>query len=54
MKSLYEISTDLMTIFNQIEENNGEITESQETALAISEGEIKQKAVAYVSVKKTI
>jgi len=53
MKSLYEISNDLMTIFNEIDNAGGEITEQQETSLAISEGELKQKAVAYVSVIKT-
>lgn len=53
MKSLYEISTELMTLLSEIDNAGGEITESQELQLVISEKELKQKAVAYVSVIKT-
>ena len=54
MKNLFEISTDYLELFDKIEENQGEITPEIETALAINEGEVKQKGVAYCAVIKTI
>lgn len=50
MSTLYNISEDLLLLFDELEENEGEPTESQLERLNISEGELKQKAVAYYSV----
>ncbi|WBC28430.1 Gam-like end protection [Rhodobacteraceae phage LS06-2018-MD05] len=54
MKPIYEISKNYLDLIDQIEENNGEITPEIETSLAINEGEIKQKSVAYVAVMKSL
>ena len=54
MKPIFDISKEYLNLIDQIEENNGEITEQIETALAINEGEIKQKSVAYVAVMKSL
>ena len=53
MKSLYEISTDLMTLFNEIDNAGGEITESQEALMAIGRSELNQKGVSYAYIIKT-
>lgn len=45
--SLYKINSDLLELFNQVEEMEGEITPEIEEALTIKEGELQQKAVAY-------
>ena len=47
MNSLYQINQDLLEIFQQVDEQEGELTPEQETALEIKEGELQQKAVAY-------
>jgi hypothetical protein len=54
MKPIYNISKEYLELVEQIETNEGEITPEIETALAINEGEIKQKGVAYVAVIKTM
>lgn len=54
MKPIFEISKDYLNIIDQIETNEGEITPEIETALAINEGEIKQKSIAYVAVIKSL
>ncbi len=47
MNSLYKINQDLLEIFQQVDDQEGELTPEQETALEIKEGELQQKAVAY-------
>ncbi len=47
MNSLYQINQDLLEIFQQVDDQEGELTPEQETALEIKEGELQQKAVAY-------
>lgn len=54
MKSIFEISKEYITIIDELEINGGEVTEGIETALAINEGELKQKGVAYVAVIKSL
>lgn len=54
MKPIFEIKKEYADILDQIEENNGEITEEIENRLAINEGEIKQKGVAYAVVVKSM
>ena len=40
MNSLYQINQDLLEIFQQVSEQDGELTPEQETALEIKEGEL--------------
>lgn len=54
MKPIFEISNDFLQLLDQVENNDGEITPEIESALAINDGEVKQKSVAYVAVIKTI
>lgn len=54
MKKLFEISNEYLNIFDQIEENNGELSAEIEKKLAISESELKQKGIAYCAVIKKL
>lgn len=47
MPSLYQISDDILKIFAEVEENDGEITEEQCDKLAISQEELRQKLNNY-------
>jgi hypothetical protein len=47
MNSLYQINQDLLDLFQQVDDQEGEITEEQQELLVIKEGELQQKAVAY-------
>lgn len=47
MNSIYNISEDIISIFNEIEDNEGEITKEQEEALKIKEDELKDKLENY-------
>ncbi len=46
-KSIYNISQELETIFNIIENNDGIIDEQTETALAITQQELEIKGIQY-------
>lgn len=46
-KSIFQISTELQTIVNQIIETGGEITPEIEQSLQISEAELETKSVKY-------
>ena len=48
-KSIYEISTELQQIIDNIEENGGEVDEFVENALAIKQEELEQKIDNYCS-----
>lgn len=48
MASLYQISDEILSIFNTIEQNDGEITEEQEKFLTIKEEELSDKLNDYV------
>ena len=50
MASIYNIQQDLYDIFTTIEENDGEISEELEEALAIKQEEFKDKIKSYVGV----
>ena len=52
--NIYEISQALLDIYNELEENGGELTEELEKALTITQADFKQKVRAYVSVIKQI
>lgn len=53
-KSIYQISNELQLIQNQLIEQDGEYTEEQINALAISETELETKAVNYSFVIKDL
>lgn len=47
MDSLYQISEDLLAIFANIEENEGEVTEEELQALEIKQEELNEKLASY-------
>lgn len=47
MSSLYQISEDLLAIFANIEENEGEVTEEELQALEIKQEELNEKLSSY-------
>ena len=53
MASLYQISEDILRIFNDVESNEGEITDEQYDALCIKQEELKTKLDAYVKAIKS-
>lgn len=53
MASLYEISNDILCIFNEVELNEGEITDEQYDALQIKQEELKEKLTNYVKAIKS-
>jgi hypothetical protein len=53
MESLYQISEDILRIFNEVELNEGEITDDQYNALTIKQEELKTKLDAYVKAIKS-
>lgn len=53
MSSLYQISEDILRIFNEVELNKGEITDDQYNALTIKQEELKTKLDAYVKAIKS-
>lgn len=52
MASLYNIKEELLRAFDEIEANDGEITEEQYNALCIKQEELKDKLDAYVKAIK--
>lgn len=53
MASLYEISNDILRIFNDVEVAEGEITDDQYDALQIKQEELKEKLTNYVKAIKS-
>lgn len=53
MSSLYNISNDILSIFNEIELAGGEVTDEQYNALTIKQEELKTKLDAYVKAIKS-
>lgn len=47
MESLYEISDELLYIFNEIENNDGEVNEEQLQALEIAQNNLQEKLASY-------
>ena len=47
MQSLYEISDELLSIFNEIENNDGEVNEEQLQALEIAQENLQEKLTSY-------
>ena len=53
MASLYQISEDILRIFNDVESAEGEITDEQYDALCIKQEELKEKLDSYVKAIKS-
>lgn len=53
MASLYQIQEDILRIFNEVENSEGEITDEQYDALCIKQEELKTKLDAYVKAIKS-
>lgn len=53
MASLYQISEDILRIFNDVENAEGEITDEQYDALCIKQEELKEKLDSYVKAIKS-
>ena len=53
MASLYQISEDILRIFNDVETNDGEITDEQYKDLTIKQEELKDKLDSYVKAIKS-
>lgn len=53
MSSLYQISEDILRIFNDVEAAEGDITDEQYDALVIKQEELKTKLDAYVKAIKS-
>ena len=51
--SLYQINTDLLELFNEIESNEGVLTDEQSEQLEIKQGQLESKSIAYLEVIKT-
>ena len=52
--NIYEISQTLLDIYNELEENGGELTEELEKALTVTQADFKQKVRDYASVIKQV
>lgn len=52
MSSLYNISNDILHIFNEVEQAEGEITDEQYNELCIKQEELKEKLDSYVKAIK--
>lgn len=52
MSSLYNISNDILRIFNEVEQAEGEITDEQYDELCIKQEELKEKLDSYVKAIK--
>lgn len=52
--NIYQIKQELLAIFNELEENGGELTEELETQLAITQESFKDKIKDYTNVIKSL
>ena len=51
-KTLYEITTDALEIYNNVDALDGELTEEMQEALVINEGQLQSKGIAYLEIIK--
>lgn len=51
-KTLYQITDEALTIYNDVEMLEGELTEEMQEALKINEGELTSKGIAYLEILK--
>jgi len=52
-QTLYQIEQDYLSLINEIEESDGELSQEVQDALVINEGQLKQKSISYLEVIKT-
>lgn len=52
MPNIFQISEELLSLFNELEENGGELTEELEAQLAVSQADFKFKVKSYTDVIK--
>lgn len=52
--NIWQIQQDLLSIFNELEENGGELTEELEEQLAISQEDFRSKVESYTNVIKSV
>ena len=52
--NIWQIQQDLLSIFNELEENGGELTEELEQQLAISQEDFRSKVESYTNVIKSV
>jgi len=52
--NIWNIKNDLLNIYNELEENGGELTEELEEALLVTQENFKEKVESYVNVIKSI
>jgi len=52
--NIWEIQQDLLAIFDELEENGGELTEELEQQLAISQEDFRSKVESYTNVIKSV
>lgn len=52
--NIWQIQQDLLSIFDEIEENGGELTEELESQLAISQEDFRSKVESYTNVIKSV
>ena len=49
-KTLYEITSEALEIYNNLEENGGELTPEIQEQLTINEGQLQSKGIAYLEI----
>lgn len=54
MSNIYQIKQELLSIFDELEENGGELTEELEQRLAVSQEDFKDKIESYTNVIKSL
>ena len=54
MNNIWQIQQELLSIFNELEENGGELTEELEQQLAISQEDFRSKVESYTNVIKSV
>lgn len=54
MSNIYQIKQELLSIFDELEENGGELTEELEQRLTVSQEDFKDKIESYTNVIKSL
>lgn len=54
MSNIFEIEKDLLELYNELEENGGEVTSELEKKLTITQDEFKRKVYGYTNVIKSL
>lgn len=54
MSNIFNISQDILNVYQELEENGGELTEELEAKLSVSEADFKSKVKSYTDVIKSV